>query len=85
MAMVWQLWVWMVRLDRWGWWAPLGSLGRVLAPLGSLGRVLVAVGWSFVAGEFCDGFFGAAVVDEGFAFGGGGDERGDCGVVELSG
>ena len=37
-----------------------------------------------VAGEFGDGFFRAVIVDEGLASGGGGDERGDGGIVERT-
>jgi hypothetical protein len=40
--------------------------------------------WS-VPGEFGDGLFGAGVVDEVFAGGRGGDERGGGGVVEGAG
>jgi hypothetical protein len=38
-----------------------------------------------VPGEFGDGFFGAGVIDEVFAGGCGGDERGGGGVVEGAG
>jgi|SRR5215467_11981975 len=38
-----------------------------------------------VAGELGDCFFGAGIVDEVLAVGGGGDERGDSGVVEGTG
>jgi hypothetical protein len=41
-------------------------------------------GWS-VAGELGDCFFGAGIVDEVLAVGGGGDERGGGGVVEGAG
>src|SRR5262245_59290891 len=40
--------------------------------------------WS-IPGELSDGFLGAGVVDEVLARGGGGDERGDGGVVERAG
>src|SRR2546427_125014 len=41
-------------------------------------------GWSS-PGDLGGGFFGADVVDEVFSVGGGGDEGGDCGVVEGAG
>ena len=37
-----------------------------------------------VAGEFGDRLLGAVVVDQGFAGGGGSDERGDGGVVQRA-
>src|SRR6266511_4642717 len=41
--------------------------------------------WGSVAGEFGGGAFGAGVVDQWLVVGGGGDQCGGGGVVELSG
>src|SRR5215467_7053201 len=48
--------------------------------------LVAAVGWGWlVAGELGDCFLGAGIVDEVLAGRGGGDERGDGGVVERAG